>query len=78
MEFELFLEAQAHAKEQLEYAVSKSDRLYWQGVKDGLRKAYAIFANEPGWVALGSGSKQIRPSERTEYSQQMGKQPKGE
>ena len=57
--FEIFLAAQNHAKIQLEAAESK-DKQYWQGVKDGLRKCYAIFTNDPSWEALGGGSPQER------------------
>lgn len=61
--FDLFLEAQNHARCMLEESASESDRMYWQGVKDGLRKAYAIFANEPEWAAVGALSPQGRPDE---------------
>lgn len=58
---EAFLIAQNYAKEQMEKADTK-DKLYWQGVKDGLRKCYAIFTNDPAWNTLGGGSPQERPA----------------
>ena len=63
-EFELFLDAQENAKEQLEIAQSEKDRVYWQGVKDGLRNCYAIFANAPEWVAVSGNSPQGRPNQQ--------------
>jgi len=61
--FEIFLAAQTHAKIQLEEATDESDKQYWQGVKDGLRKCYTIFTNDPGWEAMGGNSPQERPIE---------------
>jgi len=58
--FEIFLAAQDYAKVQLDEA-AESDKQYWQGVKDGLRKCYAIFANDPKWDGLSGGSPQPRP-----------------
>ena len=58
--FEIFLAAQTRAQIQLEEAESK-DKQYWQGVKDGLRKCYSIFTNDPGWEAVGGNSPQERP-----------------
>lgn len=54
--FEIFLAAQEYAKIQLEEATDPKSELYWQGVKDGLRKCYAIFTNDPKWEALGGNS----------------------
>jgi len=51
-----FLAAQEHAKIQMESADQWQDKMYWQGVKDGLRKAYAIMADEPEWIVLGGNS----------------------
>jgi hypothetical protein len=65
--FEIFLAAQNYAKIQLEEA-TESDKQYWQGVKDGLRKCYAIFTNDPGWMALGGGSPQERPEAYREFA----------
>ena len=56
-----FLDAQDHAIEQLAEASTEQDKYYWQGVKDGLRKCYAIFTNDPSWDAMGGGSPQQRP-----------------
>ncbi len=50
--FELFLAADNYAKIQLEESDSKTDQSYWQGVKDGLRKCYAIFQNDPKWASI--------------------------
>ncbi len=54
--FEQFLAAQEHAKIQMETADTKQEKMYWQGVKDGLRKGYAIMANDHTWTALGGNS----------------------
>jgi len=60
--FEQFLAAQKHAKIQMESADQWQDKMYWQGVKDGLRKAYAIIANAPEWIAVGrSTGEGLRP-----------------
>ena len=58
---DLFLEMHDYAKVQLEEAQSAEDRSYWQGVKDGLRKCYAVFENDPRWAALCSTGTQQRP-----------------
>ena len=54
--FEQFLAAQKHAKIQMESADQWQDKMYWQGVKDGLRKAYAMMTNDPRWTAQGGNS----------------------
>lgn len=56
-----FLAAQDYARERHEGANAGQDSYYWQGVKDGLRKCYAIFTIDPSWEALGGGSLQKRP-----------------
>ncbi len=60
---ELFLAAQDHAKEQLEESATDREEAYWQGVKDGLRKCYAIMTNDPTWAGMGAGSPNWRPGE---------------
>lgn len=58
---DLFLAMQDYAKIQLEESDSEKDRSYWQGVKDGLRKCYALFQNDPAWAVLTTTSTQERP-----------------
>ena len=58
---DLFLAMQDYAKVQLEESDNEKDKSYWQGVKDGLRKCYALFTNNPQWSVLTGVSTQERP-----------------
>ena len=58
----LFLEMQDYAMEQMKNA-SRADRAYWQGVKDGLRKAYTLFADEKIWGVICNSSNGLRPAD---------------
>ena len=58
---DIFLELQDHAKDQRWLAKTENEMQYWQGVKDGLRKCYAIFTNDPNWEILGRSSPVERP-----------------
>lgn len=60
-QLELFLETQERAKIQLESAKMRNDKMYWQGVKDGLRRCYSIVTSDPCWDALGGSSLPRRP-----------------
>ncbi len=62
---DLFLAMQDYAKVQLEESVDDKGKSYWQGVKDGLRKCYALFTNNPAWSVITKVSTQERP--RTAY-----------
>lgn len=53
---DLFLEAQDRAREEHDEASTSDEKAYWQGVKDGLRKCYAIFSNNPRWQQIGATS----------------------
>lgn len=46
---DLFIKAQDYAKVKHEEATLETDKLYWQGVKDGLRRCFSIFTNDPKW-----------------------------
>ncbi len=58
---DLFLAMQDYTKVQLEESASEKGKSYWQGVKDGLRKCYALFTNNPQWVVITRVSAQERP-----------------
>ena len=58
---DFFLAAQDYAKVQLEEEDNEKDRSYWQGVKDGLRKCFAIFTNDSKWSVLCRAALLQRP-----------------
>ena len=57
-----FLAAQDYAKVQLEESDNEKDKGYWQGVKDGLRKCYAIFQNDPKWAVICRATQERPPA----------------
>ena len=58
--FEEFLAMQKHARTQHD-STHHDERMYWQGVKDGLRKLWSIVTNEPLWRKVGQSSISERP-----------------
>jgi hypothetical protein len=56
----LFLDMHDYAIEQTRSA-KRQDKAYWQGVKDGLRKAYSLFTDEKYWARICDSSMAMRP-----------------
>ena len=56
-----FLGKQDYAIMELANVRFHDDKMYWQGVKDGLRQAYALFTTELSWAKLCESSNGPRP-----------------
>ncbi len=55
MNNELFVKVHDYASEREKKATDSEEQFYWQGVKDGLRKARAIFIGDiiEDWEEMG-------------------------
>jgi len=46
----------------LEESDNEKDKSYWQGVKDGLRKCFAILQNDPKWAVICRATQERPPA----------------
>lgn len=61
--FDTFLAIDEHAIDKKRGATDELEKMYWQGVCDGVRKLWAMMDNDPNWIALGGSSSVERPDD---------------